>query len=204
MPKIIDARGLLCPKPVMLTKKALDSDKEFTVIVDNRTAAENVSMFARSKGCRFEMTEKSEREFQIDVFAGGNWEKKEPGPVQLPEGSAAPLNEGLYTVVFSSETMGRGDDKLGETIMKAFVHTLSEADIPPESMVFYNGGVKLAAEGSDVLDDLRSLEKRGVRILVCGTCVNFYGLTGKIGAGTVSNMFDILTVLTNAAKIIQP
>jgi intracellular sulfur oxidation DsrE/DsrF family protein len=88
--------------------------------------------------------------------------------------------------------------------MKAFIHTAIELEPRPDVMIFYNTGVRLAAEGSDVLDDLKSLEEKGVKILVCGTCVNFFELTGKVAAGIVSNMYDIAGTMSTAGRIVQP
>src|SRR5512138_225966 len=68
MSEIIDAKGLLCPKPVMLAKKALDSGKEFTIVVDNQTAAENVKMFAKSKGCSVDIVTEGDSIFHVHVF----------------------------------------------------------------------------------------------------------------------------------------
>ena len=99
--------------------------------------------------------------------------------------------------------MGHGNDELGAVLMKAFIHTAKELEVGPDVMVFYNTGVKLAAEGSDVLDDLKELEKKGVRILVCGTCVNYFNLTGKV-AGVVSNMYDIAGTLSQSGRTVRP
>ena len=89
-------------------------------------------------------------------------------------------------------------------LMKAFVHTLASSDSAPEKILFYNSGVKLAAKGSDVLDDLAVLEEKGSELLVCGTCLNFYKLTEELKAGKVSNMYDILESMKNAGAIIRP
>ena len=88
--------------------------------------------------------------------------------------------------------------------MKAFLHVATELEAGPDVMIFYNAGVKLAAEGSDFLNDLKELEKKGVKMLVCGTCVNYYNLTGKIAVGIVSNMYDIAGTLSRAGRIVQP
>ena len=100
--------------------------------------------------------------------------------------------------------MGYGNDDLGALLMKAFIHTAVDLERLPDMMILYNTGVKLAAPDSGALDDLKALEKKGVKILVCGTCVNFFDLTGKIGAGTVSNMYDIAGALSSAGRIVKP
>ncbi len=100
--------------------------------------------------------------------------------------------------------MGKGNDELGAVLMKAFIHTTLELEAGPDMMIFYNSGVKLTAEGSDFLGDLKELEEKGVKMLVCGTCVNYFNLTGKIAAGVVSNMYDIAGTLSRAGRIVQP
>jgi selenium metabolism protein YedF len=100
--------------------------------------------------------------------------------------------------------MGEGNDELGALLMRAFIHTTVELEHKPDTMIFYNTGVKVAAIDSPALDDLKALEETGVKILVCGTCVNFFELTGKIGAGTISNMYDIAGTLSTAGRIVKP
>jgi selenium metabolism protein YedF len=105
-------------------------------------------------------------------------------------------------IVINSDKMGQGDEKLGERLMGNFLKTLLNAEKKPQMLVLYNSGVKLAAKDSPVLETLQSLENLGVEIISCGTCVNFYGLVDLIQAGRVSNMQEIVAVLTEAENII--
>jgi selenium metabolism protein YedF len=105
-------------------------------------------------------------------------------------------------VVINSDKMGQGDEKLGGRLMGNFLKTLLGAEKKPQMLVLYNSGVKLVAKGSPVLETLQSLENLGVQIISCGTCVNFYGLTDLIQAGRVSNMQEIVGVLTEAENIV--
>ncbi len=100
--------------------------------------------------------------------------------------------------------MGLDDDELGIVLMRSFLHTLTEIDTRPDVLILYNGGVKLAIEGSDVLHDLNALENQGVKVLVCGTCLNFFNLKEKLKVGSISNMYDITETLFKAKKIIRP
>jgi selenium metabolism protein YedF len=203
MSEIINAKGLACPQPVILTKKALEKNEEVTVIVDNKTAVENITRLASNDGCSIDVNGEADGLFKIHLV-------KKPGHPSISTASPNDLfnansNVGGPTVfVIASDTMGRGDDKLGAILMKAFIHTATELETVPEVMILYNTGVKLAGEGSDVLDDLEILEGKGVKILVCGTCVNYFELTGKVAAGTVSNMYDIAETLSRAGRIVQP
>ena len=106
-------------------------------------------------------------------------------------------------MVFPSDKMGQGDDELGTVLIKGFFHALGEVSPKPDTLIFFNAGVKLTVQGSDVLEDLHSLEEKGLTILVCGTCLDFYGLKEEIRAGTVSNMYDIAETMLSAGKVIR-
>jgi selenium metabolism protein YedF len=101
-------------------------------------------------------------------------------------------------LVIKGDKMGEGDEELGARLMANFLSKLMDAKLKPEMMVLYNSGVKLAARGSPVLESLHSLENLGVEIICCGTCVNFYGLADQIEAGRITNMPEIVRVLTQA------
>ncbi|MFQ6032268.1 MAG: sulfurtransferase-like selenium metabolism protein YedF [Candidatus Zixiibacteriota bacterium] len=105
-------------------------------------------------------------------------------------------------IAINSDKMGQGDGKLGGRLMGNFLKTLLDAEKKPQMLVLYNSGVKLAAKGSPLLETLQSLENLGVEIICCGTCVNFYGLADLIQAGRVSNMKEIVKVLTQAENVI--
>jgi len=198
MSELVDAKGLACPEPVVLTKKALDSCDDVTVLVDNATALENVKRLALSSGCAVDATEQPGGVFRIHL-------KKQPS--DRPQCTPSPSHEstqGPTVFVLASNVMGYGNDDLGVLLMKAFIHTSIDLEHRPDVMILYNTGVKLAAWDSGVADDLKVLEEKGVRLLVCGTCVNFFKLGGKLGAGTVSNMYDIAGILSTAGRIVKP
>lgn len=109
-----------------------------------------------------------------------------------------------YVVAVDTDVMGRGSEELGRVLMKGFLFALSQLENLPKTVLFYNGGAKLTVEGSDSLEDLRSMAERGVEILTCGTCLNYYGLTEKLAVGGVTNMYTIVEKLTAAAKVVKP
>nr|WP_300003922.1 sulfurtransferase-like selenium metabolism protein YedF [Tissierella sp.] len=189
----IDARGMDCPKPVIMTKKALDSLKEgsLTSIVDNDVARENVSKLASSMGYDFQVEEK-DGDFYVKIdktiLVGEEVKDKDlEEDEELLEGSK--LKD--MTIGISSDTMGSGDEQLGRILMKSFIYTVSETQPFPSTIVFYNTGVRLTVEGSEVLDDLINLEKEGVEIISCGTCLDFLELKDKLKIGSISNMYTI-------------
>lgn len=205
MSEIINAKGLACPQPVILTKKALEAYNDVVVLVDNTTAKENISRFASGSGCSVEIAGEPDGIFRIHLK-----KQSSAAPESLPQECSpchteAPLAAvGPTVYVIASDTMGKGNDELGSVLMRAFIHTLTELETIPDVMIFYNAGVKLAAEGSDVLDDLKQLEGKGVKMLVCGTCINYFDLVGKVAAGAVSNMYDIAGTLSRAGRIVRP
>jgi selenium metabolism protein YedF len=107
-------------------------------------------------------------------------------------------------VLVDGATVGRGDDLLGAVLMKSFLHTLKEIEPRPWRLIFINAGVKLAAEGSDLLSVLSELESLGIEILSCGTCLDFFKLKEKLHEGKVTNMYDIVSSLVAATNVIRP
>ena len=192
MSMIIDARGLSCPQPVVMTKKAMEKASDLTVIVDNATAEENVSRLAEGHGM----------EVKVDRKGDGIYLRLTRAADQALGGQVPLLFEPTVVLV-SGSTLGRGDDELGMVLMRAFLHTLGESDIKPHQIIFMNSGVKLVAKGSDTIEDLRVLEKEGVEILACGTCLAQFGLKEMVAAGRVSNMYEITQALMKATKVIS-
>ena len=201
MSEFINAKGLNCPQPVVLTKKALDNFNDVTVLVDNDTAVENIKRLAESNGCKIDITNLDDGTYKINLLKTNQSPANAPLPQMIPCQSPA---GGPIVCVISSDTMGKGNDDLGRILMKAFLHTLIEVKPMPDIMILYNAGVKLAAQDSDVLDDLNVLDEKGVQILVCGTCVNFFELKEKLGVGKVSNMYDIASILSTSGRIVTP
>jgi len=190
----VDARGQACPRPVIMTKKALDEINEgvVTTIVDNEVAKENVSKLAKSSGYEFEVQKGNDNEYYIHITKG----EVEESNVCIPNTFKD------MTIAFSSNVMGRGSEELGKILIKSFIYALTESTPYPDTLVFYNGGVQLTSEGSEVLDDLAKLADQGVEILSCGTCLDFYGLKGKLRVGSVTNMYTILEKLKNATNTV--
>jgi selenium metabolism protein YedF len=196
--KKIDCRGLACPQPVMETKKALDSSEgqEVLVLVDDATARENVSRFAGSQGYQIEVTD--EKGYSaIRIRKGELAGKKEESSV--PKAAI----QGDLVFFIDSDSLGRGSEELGGILMRAFLHTLGEAEVKPQKMILVNSGVKLACEGSPALEDLQTVASQGVEILACGTCLNYFELKEKLRAGRISNMYEILNVLSQAGRTVK-
>jgi selenium metabolism protein YedF len=199
---IVDARGLSCPQPVVLAKQALESSKKVKLIVDNETALENVKRLGSKLGCDVSVEVKSGGLYEIKIIRGADFNKNQEEFVPSCSTGASP--SGPFVIVISENKMGRGDDELGAVLIKAFLHTVAGQAEKPDGMIFYNTGVKLTVQGSDVLEDLKQMESEGVQILVCGTCLNYFEIKDKLAAGIVSNMYDIVETMSSARRLLTP
>jgi selenium metabolism protein YedF len=198
MGKTLDARGLACPQPVILVRKALLAGEGVTAIVDNDTAQHNVTRMAERAGYHV----------QTDVRADGVYlHIAQAGPAAPAAETATPPDarrDGPRVVLVASEQLGRGEHaELGQILMRGFFHTLSEVKPTPDVLVFVNSGVKLVVEGSPVLEDLRALADAGVQLLACGTCLGYYQIKDKLAVGEVSNMYTIAETLLGAGKVVS-
>jgi selenium metabolism protein YedF len=195
----VDCRGLACPQPVINTKSALQgATTPFRVIVDNEASCTNVRRFAESQGASVEVAEQGGN-FHLTIEPGHHEAAGEEPPIVCSTTAARNM-----VVYISSEGMGRGDDDLGGVLMEAFLDTLSQFKGELTHAIFVNAGAKLAVEGSGVLEHVRQLEELGVQVLVCGTCLNHFGIKDKLAVGSVSNMYAIIDTLSKAGRIIRP
>lgn len=190
MKQTVDARGLNCPEPVIMTKKALDSQdvSEVLAIVDNRVALENISRMVKTMKLG-SMVEEQDGLYYINIT------KEEAVPQKQSIKAGA-------TVVVKSNVLGQGDDVLGSVLMKSFMYTLTQMEGELETLIFLNGGVLLTTAGSEVLEHIKNLAKNGVEVLSCGTCLDFYGLTDKLEVGSIGNMYTITEEMFRARKLI--
>jgi len=183
----VDARGLSCPQPVILTRKALETGGPVTTVVDNETAMENISRLAQGMGYNVEV-EQHGNDYHIHI------DKSASRPDQQK------YNKGVILV--TGQYLGRGDDALGRILMKSFLYTLTQMKDAVTTIIFINSGVALTSQGSEVLDYLLELEQNGVEILSCGTCLDFYQLKNQLLVGQVTNMYSILERVASADKVI--
>jgi selenium metabolism protein YedF len=196
--KTVDCRGMSCPQPVLETKKALAAagGEEVQVLVDNPGSKENVRRFAESQGYGVNIMEEKGA-FTLRLRKGEGAEK-EPIPEEMKA-----VGDTNLVVFIESDSIGRGSEELGKILMRSFLHTLGEAEYKPAKIILVNSGVKLTSEGSEVLEDLRHLSRRGAEILSCGTCLDYFGLKTKLQVGRISNMYEILSSLAQAGKVLK-
>ena len=195
MPKVVDCRGFACPQPVIETKQALEKTGKVTIIVDNPAARDNVARFGKSQAGRVTIDEKKDGIY-ITIEKG-----KQGKPRTKAPSSKIPA-PGPSVVVIPSDQMGRGEEELAHILIRSFLLALTEVSDRPDKMIFFNTGVKLTVKGSEVLEDLQALEKNGVEILICGTCLDYFNLKEKIAVGQVSNMYTIAETLLSAGRLV--
>ena len=198
----IDAKGLACPAPVLQTKNAVEKDRPETirVLLDNGAAKENVTRYLKSQGYDVAVGE-SGGVFTLNASSTG--EAPDPGPEPDYLACDIPGREKKIMVLAASNCMGRGDDVLGEKLMMNYIGTLKEMGPELWRLVLVNSGVKLAIEGSQVLPSIQELEKSGVSVLVCGTCLDHFGILEQKMVGETTNMLDIVTSMQVADKVIK-
>lgn len=196
----VNAMGDNCPIPVIKTKKAMQAltgPETIEVLVDNEIAVQNVTKLAKEQGGEVSSEKLGEKEYKVTI-------KMQGVPAVDAEVVCTPDQKGDLIVVVSSDRMGTGNDELGKVLIKGFIYAVTQLDTLPKKMLFYNGGAALTTEGSDSIEDLKSLEAQGVEILTCGTCLDYYHLKDKLVVGGVTNMYSIVESMAEAGKIIRP
>ena len=202
---LVNAMGDVCPIPVVKTRNAirdLGGAGVVQTLVDNEIAVQNLTKMANQKGYGVQSEKQAVNRFLVTLTVGEGMEAPAAAePVACP---AATAGAGRNVVVaVASGVMGEGNDELGVVLMKGFLYALSQQDRLPRTLLFYNGGAALTCEASPSITDLKSLEARGVEILTCGTCLNFYGLADTLRVGSVTNMYTIVEKLTQADLVVR-
>lgn len=201
---ILDCSGMLCPKPLIETKKAIKSGKpgdDLKIIIDNDTSLQNLNKFLIDNGIKPIYANEKGKHSLIFTISNLNDTYK---PEDYCEVSTPQNHAGKYIVVLESDSMGSGDKELGDLLAKGFLSTIADLDTLPQEIICYNGGVKLAKKGTPSASNLVKLNQLGVKIMLCGTCVDFYKIKDEIEIGEISNMYYIASRLTSGANIVKP
>ena len=227
----IDAKGKPCPQPVILAIRALDAlqaGETLQVQVDNEAAVENLKRMAQKKGAAADVKADGSCWIVEIVPAGAPAAQSGAGlsgavatggaqsGAALSGGAQSSLSaeeqaqqicavpaRGPVVVVIGSAEMGNGDPKLGKILMKSVLYSLTQLDELPQTVLFFNGGVRMTTEGSESIEDLKALEAQGVEILSCGTCLDFYGLKDKLCVGGITNMYVIAQTMAEADNVVK-
>ena len=194
----VNAKGLACPQPVVMTKNALSEMQkgEVVVAVDNEVARENVKRMAESEGCSVTVEDQGGDVFTLHITKVG------PEVIsQEPVTEKKPAQEPLV-YLFDSDFIGTNRD-LGKVLVNGFLNAIPSLPKRKSSIILISNGVKLATSGSYVLDTLKQFEEMGFTILICGTCLDFFKIREKVAVGTVSNALEIMETLTTANKVVK-
>ncbi|GAD05049.1 hypothetical protein Cj1505c [Porphyromonas crevioricanis JCM 15906] len=206
MPIEVDTRGKLCPLPLIMLRRALKQYPQetlFEVLTDNETSCANLTDFVSQNGFSVHIT--SEDGFTLlTVDTAGC-----PIVPELSDQSDA--TDGFYTapqqinvVQLRSDKMGQGSDELGSILIQAYLNALLELEELPTHIVCYNSGVMLATTDYSTHKTLQNLAERGVQVIVCGTCADYYGVKERLSVGKISNMLVIAELLSRADHIVAP
>lgn len=194
--KLVDALGgKPCPIPVIETKKALAelglAGGTIEVLVDNEVAIENLKKLATKKQATL-----TAKQIEATVFSVKITVPKEA--TQQTSQSATDL-----VITIGSDQLGTGDEQLGRLLMKSYLQSLSEAETVPTQLLFFNRGAFLTNQAANTLDDLQQLAEKGTTIQTCGgACLDFYHLTDTLAIGSITNMYEIVETMNQAAKAI--
>ncbi len=205
----VDALGDTCPIPVVKTKNAikeLNGSGTVETLVDNEITVQNLTKMARQKGYGIRSEKLTPNRYKVTLEIGEpstEPEENREDEVCLSTRISGGERKSIVAAIASSK-MGEGSEELGAVLMKGFLYALSQQETLPKTVIFYNGGAALTCEESPALEDLKSLESRGVEILTCGTCLNFYGLSDKLKVGEITNMYVIAEKMTNADLLVKP
>lgn len=171
----IDARGLGCPKPVLIAEEELGKIKEGIVelLVDNEGSAENLAVFARNNSLYSE-TIKEDDHWRVKIVKGYACRP------EISETIKKSSKE--FLLVIGTDTIGK-DEELGRILIKGIFETMRVTKEVPDMIFFLNAGVKLTTVNEEVIYVLKEIETMGVEIFSCGTCLKYYGLESELKVG---------------------
>jgi selenium metabolism protein YedF len=195
---LIDARGQGCPKPVMLAEEALSKIGEgiVEVLVDNEDSALNVSGFAAQNGM-FAETRKEGRDFKVRIVKGYACETGDESGSR----NAEPAAKKSLLLIVGTDVMGR-EEELGRTLMKAFFETMKVYKQLPHTIFLLNTAVNLATIDVDIVGLLKEIEKMGVEIFSCGTCLTKYNLESDLKVGHRGTMNIVVEGMQDFEKVV--
>lgn len=194
----VNAKGLSCPQPVVMTKNALSEIErgEVVVTVDSEVARDNVKRMAESEGCSVAIEDRGDNVYSLHLTKVGSAADTQ-AVVTEKELTHEPL---VY--LFDADFIGTNRE-LGKVLVNGFLNAIPSLPKRKSTIILISNGVKLATAGSYVLDTLKQFEQMGFSILICGTCLDFFKIREKVQAGIVSNALEIMGALTTAAKVVK-
>ena len=198
-----NAKGMACPLPVVQTKKLLAEYDVVETTVDNFVATENLTKLAEQLNYDIDVKKVSDEEYIVTISNSVTDKENSLKEVTEEKTQVIKAQDDSYIVVVNKQIMGHGSEELGKKLMKAFLYTLTEQEVLPKKIIFYNGGVLLADKNqSHVLEELKVLQENGVEIMSCGACIDYYKV--DLAIGSTSNMYFIVEEMRAAGRVVRP
>ena len=198
-----NAKGMACPLPVVQTKKSLAEYDMVETTVDNFVATENLTKLAEQLNYDIDVKKVSDEEYIVTISNPVTDKGNSVKEVTEEKTQVIKAQDDSYIVVVNKQIMGHGSEELGKKLMKAFLYTLTEQEVLPKKIIFYNGGVLLADKNqSHVLEELKVLQENGVEIMSCGACIDYYKV--DLAIGSTSNMYFIVEEMRAADRVVRP
>lgn len=216
--QILDLRGLMCPEPVLRTKKLLDNQPEgaIEILVDSDINVMNLTRLTKSMGLTLE-ARPNDGGYAVVIQKSGGKENSASagshshetparrGRISEHKSVETKASAQSVSVVFiSKDVFGEGDREFSSSLMNVFLQTILQSGHRPQAILLANTGVKLMDPENSVSKVLEEFKAVGVDVFACGLCVEFYGLKDKIAKEQITNMFAICEYLFSADKIISP
>ena len=198
-----NAKGMACPLPVVQTKKLLAEYDVVETTVDNFVATENLTKLAEQLNYDIDVKKVSDEEYIVTISNPVTDKGNSVKEVTEEKTQVIKAQDDSYIVVVNKQIMGHGSEELGKKLMKAFLYTLTEQEVLPKKIIFYNGGALLVDKTrSHVLEELKELEDNGVEIMCCGACIDYYKV--DLAIGSTSNMYFIVEEMRAADRVVRP
>jgi len=201
--KILDAKGLKCPMPLIETKKALkeiDTEESLKIIIDNETSVKNVMHFLEDNNLPVKQIRNGDI-FELTV------NKTEDESFETSDAAAyceVPAEKDRsYVIMLAKDHLGEGEHELGHALVGAMLNSALAMETLPAKVIFMNSGINLVLKDSLFLTQLKELESKGVTIITCGTCLDYYGKMDELAVGRVSNMAEIMESMLEVGKVIN-
>ena len=191
--KELDLRNKSCPIPLVETRKFINNNKntDFKIILDNEVSFLNIKKYLENNKINYS-SNKSDELYIFEVIFDGN-EKLSHEKFEVNN----------FSILIMSDLFGEGDEELSRVLMKSYFYALDESITLPSNIIFINSGVKLLTENYDVIKHIESLKNRGVSILACGICTDYYKLKDHIKVAEITNMYYIIEILNNSDSVIR-
>lgn len=204
---LIDARGLGCPKPVIMAEAEISKIGEgiVEILVDNEASVKNLSRFA-SKNSLYVETEKVDNYWKVRLVKGYPCEVSPVGaehalPEEVASGQAMPEEKRDILLVIGTDSLGK-DEGLGKILIKGFFETMKVTREIPHTIFFLNAGVKLTTVENEIIPILKDIEAMGVEIFSCGTCLKHYNLESQLKVGYRGTTNHIVEGIKEFKKVV--